>query len=51
MPLIRSLVHDAAKDNYRFSSLIMGVIRSPAFTMDLKSAPASLSAANSTKGE
>jgi hypothetical protein len=51
MPLIRSLVHDAAKDNYRFSSLVMGVIRSPAFTMDLKSAPVSLSAANSTKGE
>jgi hypothetical protein len=29
----------------------MGVIQSPAFTMDMKSAPASLSAANSIKGE
>jgi hypothetical protein len=51
MPLVRSLVHNAAKDNYRFSSLIMGVIQSPAFTMNMKSAPVSLSAANSTKGE
>jgi hypothetical protein len=55
MPLVRSLVHNAAKDNYKFSSLIMGVIQSPDFTMDMKSAPApapaSLSAANSMKGE
>jgi hypothetical protein len=51
MPLVRSLVHNAAKDNYRFSSLIMGVIQSPAFTMDMKYAPVSLSAANSTQGE
>jgi hypothetical protein len=51
MPLVRSLVHNAAKDNYKFSSLIMGVIQSPAFTMNMKSAPGSLSAANSMKGE
>jgi hypothetical protein len=50
MPLVRSLVHNAAKDDYRFSSLIMGVIQSPAFTMNMKSVPVSLSAANS-KGE
>lgn len=37
MPLVRSLAHDAAKDNYRFSSLIMGVVQSPAFTMNMKS--------------
>ncbi|HTY93286.1 MAG TPA: DUF1592 domain-containing protein [Steroidobacteraceae bacterium] len=47
MPLVRSLVHDAAKDDYRFSSLLMGVVQSPAFTMNLKSLPVSLSAANS----
>jgi hypothetical protein len=33
MPLVRSLAHNAAKDGYRFSSLIMGVVQSPAFTM------------------
>ena len=38
MPLVRSLTHNAAKDNYRFSSLIMGVVQSPAFTMNLKAA-------------
>jgi hypothetical protein len=36
MPLVRSLAHDAAKDDYRFSSLIMGVVQSPAFTMNRK---------------
>ena len=51
MPLVRSLTHNAAKDNYKFSSLIMGVVQSPAFTMNLKSAPVSLSAANSMQGE
>jgi Protein of unknown function (DUF1592)/Protein of unknown function (DUF1587)/Protein of unknown function (DUF1585)/Protein of unknown function (DUF1595)/Protein of unknown function (DUF1588) len=51
MPLVRSLTHNAAKDNYKFSSLIMGVIQSPAFTMNIKSAPFSLSAANSMKAE
>jgi hypothetical protein len=51
MPLVRSLTHNAAKDNYKFSSLIMGVVQSPAFTMNMKSAPVSLSAANSMKGE
>jgi hypothetical protein len=37
MPLVRSLAHDAAKEDYRFSSLIMGVVESPAFTMNMKS--------------
>jgi len=38
MPLVRSLTHNAAKNDYRFSSLIMGVVQSPAFTMNTKSA-------------
>jgi hypothetical protein len=37
MPLVRSLMHDAAKSDYKFSSLIMGVVQSPAFTMNMKS--------------
>ena len=38
MPLVRSIAHDAAEDDYRFSSLLMGVIESPAFTMNMKTA-------------
>ncbi len=38
MPLVRSITHDAAEDDYRFSSLLMGVIGSPAFTMNVKTA-------------
>ena len=36
MPLVRSLRQAAEKENYRFSSLIMGVVQSPAFTMNVK---------------
>jgi hypothetical protein len=38
MPLVRSITHEAAEDDYRFSSLLMGVIGSPAFTMNVKTA-------------
>ena len=31
MPTIRRIVRDAKADNYRMSSLILGVVRSPAF--------------------
>jgi hypothetical protein len=51
MPLVRSLAHDAAKDDYRFSSLLMGVVQSPAFTMNVKSAADMKSAAVSFRGE
>jgi hypothetical protein len=33
MPTVRQIVRDAAKNNYRLSSFINGVIRSPAFQM------------------
>lgn len=36
MPLLRAVTHQAAEDDYQFSSLIMAVIQSPAFTMNLK---------------
>jgi mono/diheme cytochrome c family protein len=45
MPLVRSITHAAAEDDYRFSSLLMGVIKSPAFTMNAKPA-AETTAAN-----
>ncbi|MEO6185765.1 MAG: DUF1588 domain-containing protein, partial [Steroidobacteraceae bacterium] len=50
MPLVRSLAHNAAKDNYRFSSLIMGVVQSPAFTMNMKSSADSKSATVAARG-
>jgi len=36
MPLVRSIVHDAAKNNYRFSSLVLGVVKSEPFQMNGK---------------
>ncbi len=38
MPLVRSITRNAAEDDYRFSSLLMGVVESPAFTMNMKAA-------------
>ena len=36
MPVLRSIVRDAGKNDYRFSSLLMGVIKSPPFQMRTK---------------
>jgi Protein of unknown function (DUF1585)/Protein of unknown function (DUF1588) len=36
MPLIRSIVHDAEKSNYRFSSLVLGIVKSDPFQMNQK---------------
>jgi hypothetical protein len=36
MPLIRSIVHGAEKSNYRFSSLVMGIVNSEPFQMNQK---------------
>jgi len=33
LPEIRKIVHDAAKDDYRFSSLVMGIVTSPEFQL------------------
>jgi mono/diheme cytochrome c family protein len=37
MPLVRSLVRDAAPTKYRMSSLVLGIVKSPSFQMNLKS--------------
>ena len=37
MPAVRSIVRDAAKTNYRFSSLVLGIARSQPFQMRTKS--------------
>jgi hypothetical protein len=36
MPVVRSIVRDAAGKNYRFSSLVLGVVKSAPFQMRLK---------------
>ena len=33
MPVVRSIVRDSAKNNYRFSSIIMGIVKSAPFQM------------------
>src|SRR5213076_1281105 len=37
MPLVRSIVRDSAAGKYRFSSLVLGIVKSPAFQMNMKS--------------
>jgi hypothetical protein len=39
MPMLRSIVRDAAPNNYKFSSLVLGIVKSPAFQMNMKTAP------------
>jgi hypothetical protein len=36
MPLVRSITKDAAQKDYRFSSLVLGIVQSPAFQMNMK---------------
>jgi hypothetical protein len=36
MPLVRSIVRDAARTNYQFSSLVMGIVKSSPFQMNTK---------------
>ncbi len=45
MPVVRSIVRDSATNNYKFSSLVLGIVKSPAFQMNMKTAPAQTVAA------
>jgi hypothetical protein len=36
MPVIRSIVREAARNNYRFSSLVLGIVKSPPFQMKVQ---------------
>ena len=38
MPLVRSIVKDSEATKYRFSSMIFGIVKSPAFQMNMKTA-------------
>jgi hypothetical protein len=33
MPVVRSITHDAAKQNYKFSAIVMGIVKSTPFEM------------------
>jgi hypothetical protein len=36
MPVVRSIVAEAAKDDYRFQSMILAVVNSEPFRMNMK---------------
>lgn len=38
MPGVRKIVRDAARGNYRFSSVVLGIVKSPEFQMSVKAA-------------
>ena len=40
MPSIRKIVKDAARNNYRFSSIVMGIVSAPAFQSSMVEQPA-----------
>jgi hypothetical protein len=40
MPSVRKIVKDAARDNYRFSSIVMGIVTAPAFQSSMVEQPA-----------
>jgi hypothetical protein len=42
MPVVRSIVRDGQKNNYKFSSLVMGIIRSAPFQTRVKGAESTL---------
>jgi len=48
MPAIREIVAKAAADNYRFSDLVTGIVKSPEFRMKIKTAPDAASPAVKT---
>src|SRR5439155_25061886 len=36
MPVVRSVIRDAARNDYRFSSLVLGIVKSAPFQMKMK---------------
>jgi len=46
MPTIRAILRDASKNDYKFSSILMGVIKSPPFQMKVKKAAGNVVAGN-----
>jgi cytochrome c551/c552 len=50
MPVVRGITHDAARNDYRFSSIVMGIVKSTPFQMrrarDVEAAPLTAAARN-----
>ena len=40
MPVVRSVVRGSAKGNYKFSDIVLGIVKAPPFQMRVKAAPA-----------
>ena len=49
MPAVRTVVREAARDNYRFSSLILGIVRSVPFRMRVAAPAAEASGARASR--
>jgi cytochrome c5 len=45
IPTVRAIVRQTAASDYKFSSIVIGIVRSPQFTMRLKAAPAATTVA------
>jgi mono/diheme cytochrome c family protein len=46
MPVIRSIVREASKDNNRFSAVVMAIVKSPQFQMRVKEASPAVTSTN-----
>jgi mono/diheme cytochrome c family protein len=46
MPMLRSIVRESAASKYKFSSLVVGIVKSPAFQMNMKPEAAQALASN-----
>ena len=51
MPMVRSIVRQSAGSNYRFSSLVLGIVKSQAFQMNMKPAARGASSTRRDNGE
>jgi hypothetical protein len=45
MPTVRAIVRQTAASDYRFSSIVIAIVKSPQFTKRLKAAPAATTVA------
>ena len=46
MPTVRAIVRESSKDDYKFSSIVLGVIKSTPFQMKVKKAAGNVVAGN-----
>jgi mono/diheme cytochrome c family protein len=51
MPVVRSILRESARQQYRFSSLVVGIVSSAPFQMRMKAPPAERASASSGAGQ